>query len=91
MAKVICTHCNKEIEADLTKEADICPLCKTPFSTERAIKLYDKKHVKKRLKHCLYWTGKVLLLILQCIGYLIFALSFVWLFLDITDSLKRKK
>ncbi len=32
--------------------------------------------------------GQIALLVLQCIGYLIYALSFVWLFIDLTSKKK---
>ena len=50
----------------------------------------DIKHKKKWLS-VLKKIGKVMLLILECIGYLIMCLTFVWLFIDITDGFKKKK
>lgn len=50
----------------------------------------DIKHKKKWLS-VLKKIGKVMLFILECIGYLIMCLTFVWLFIDITDSFKKKK
>ena len=35
--------------------------------------------------------GKGLLMVLECIGYLFYCIFFVWLFVDITDNLKRNK
>lgn len=46
---------------------------------------------KKKWLSVLKKIGKVMLLILECIGYLIMCLTFVWLFIDITDSFKKKK
>ncbi len=46
---------------------------------------------KNKWLNALKMTGKISLLILECIGYLIMCLSFVWLFIDITDSFKKKK
>lgn len=34
--------------------------------------------------------GRVLLLILECIGYLFFVISFMWIFFDIFDGKKGK-
>lgn len=46
---------------------------------------------KNKWLNALKKIGKIMLLILECIGYLIMCLSFVWLFIDITDSFKKKK
>ncbi len=46
---------------------------------------------KNKWLNALKMIGKVTLFILECIGYLIMCLSFVWLFIDITDSFKKKK
>ena len=46
---------------------------------------------KNKWLNALKMIGKISLLILKCIGYLIMCLTFVWLFIDITDSFKKKK
>jgi hypothetical protein len=95
-----CPNCGKDIVIDDNKDANICPVCKEAFITEKAIKLYkektennltpnnENKSVKKR--HVWKSLGKGLLMALECIGYLFYCLFFVWLFVDITDNIKKK-
>ena len=93
---VKCTNCNQVVLTEDNRDANICPKCQQPFVTEKAIKLYsecDKKQnqvttVKKR--HIWKSLGKGLLMTLECIGYLCYVLCLVWLFVDITDGLKKK-
>ena len=91
-----CTNCGENILIDDKKEANICPSCKEAFITDKAIKLFNeetekdgliKKHKKR---HALKSLGKGLLMVLECIGYLFYCLFFVWLFVDITDDIKKK-
>ncbi len=89
-----CTLCGEKILVDNQKEADICPYCKSAFVTEKAISLYGGETepvpvVKKR--HILKSLGKGLLMVAECIGYLIYVLCLVWLFVDITDNITKKK
>ncbi len=91
-----CTICKTDVFIDCNKEANICPNCGDAFITEKAIKLYNEsvvnegqhKVVKKR--HIWKSLGKGLLMVLECVGYLFYCLFFVWLFVDITDDLKKK-
>ena len=91
-----CTNCGENILIDDNKEANICPNCNNAFITEKAIKLYNEsvcnevshKVVKKR--HVWKSLGKGLLMVLECVGYLFYCLFFVWLFVDITNDLKKK-
>ncbi len=91
-----CTNCGENILIDDNKEANICPICKEAFITNKAIRLFNAdtektvliKENKKR--HVWKSLGKALLMILECVGYLFYCLFFVWLFVDITDGLKKK-
>lgn len=91
-----CPNCKEDIFIDSSKEANVCPNCKEAFITEKAITLYygntqkevQVKGAKKR--HVLKSLGKGLLMVLECIGYLFYVLFFIWLFVDITDNLKKK-
>ncbi len=96
IVKAKCTNCGCLIEVNGDKDANICSKCKEAFITEKAIKLYNESEgneanvsvVKK--KHVWKSLGKGLLMVLECIGYLFYVLFFVWLFVDITDNLKKK-
>ena len=98
MAKIYakCPNCNQIILTEENQEAGICENCKKAFITEKAIRLYkngkqeDKKGIKWRNKHIWKSFGKGLLMVLECIGYLCYCLFFVWLFVDITDSIRKK-
>lgn len=63
-------------------------------NTENETKLYsngDKEEIQVKPKRRVWKSiGKGLLLVLECIGYLFYALFFIWLFVDITDKLKKK-
>ncbi len=91
-----CPNCKVDIFVDSNKEANICPNCKEAFITEKAIKLYSasacnemqNRAIKKR--HIWKSLGKGLLMTLECVGYLFYCLFFVWLFVDITDNIKKK-
>ena len=91
-----CTNCGENILIDDNKEANICQKCNNAFITEKAIKLYSasacnemqNRAIKKR--HVWKSLGKGLLMTLECVGYLFYCLFFVWLFLDITDNIKKK-
>lgn len=88
--KVKCPNCQEEIFIDLSKEANYCEKCKEAFITKKALKVADNKGNKTIKKRNVFKTiGSVLLLVLQCIGYLIYVISLMWLFFDIVD--KRKK
>ena len=92
-----CPNCKEEITIDSEKEANICLKCNEALITEKAIKLYnesDKNNVKGRVKKKRnVWKslGKGLLMILECVGYLIYVLLLLWLFIDITDGFKKNK
>lgn len=91
-----CTNCGENIVVDDTHDAAICPNCNQAFVTEKAIKLCDEnvekeKQVRRiRNRHILKSLGQGALLALECIGYLFYVLFFIWLFVDITDKLKKK-
>lgn len=90
-----CPNCNNEILIDCNKEANVCPNCNEAFITEKAIKLYDnseenKAPAVKKKRHVWKSLGKGLLMALECVGYLLYCLFFVWLFVDITDNIKKK-
>lgn len=91
-----CTNCNAEIIIDNEKDADICPNCNTAFVSEKAIRLYNSQRNEKdelksiKRRHMWKSLGKGLLMVLECIGYLFYCLFFVWLFVDITNDLKKK-
>ena len=82
-----CTNCGENILIDDNKEA---------FITEKAIKLYKESvcnevsHKVVKKKHVWKSLGKGLLKVLECVGYLFYCLFFVWLFVDITNDLKKK-
>ena len=89
-----CTLCGSEVVIDSEKDAVICPVCQNPFVTEKAISLYNGEHTEeikeKKKRHIWKSLGRACLCALECIGYLIYVLSFMWLFFDITDVLKKK-
>lgn len=98
MAQVnsICPICGERLLIEREKEADICPKCNQAFITEKAIELFSRQENNdnqvsvKRKKHVFRSLGKGLLMVLECIGYLFYVLFFIWLFVDITDDLKKK-
>ena len=90
-----CPLCGEEISVDYIKDADICPKCNSAYVTQKAIDLYSgagqKKFIaKKRTVSFFKMAGSICLLLLKCIGYLIYCLSLVWLFVDLTDNFKKK-
>ena len=91
-----CPNCKVDIFVDSNKEANICPNCKEAFITEKAIKLYNEsmcnegQHKVAKKRHIWKSLGKGLLMTLECVGYLFYCLFFVWLFVDITDNIKKK-
>ncbi len=99
MAKVNakCPNCGEEIFIESEKEANICSKCNEALITEKAISLYnlgEKREVKvSGTKKRNVWKslGKGLLMVLECIGYLFYVIFLVWLFVDITDGIKKGK
>ncbi len=91
-----CTNCGENILIDDNKEANVCPICKEAFITNKAIRLFNADTEKEVLikenkkRHAWKSLGKGLLMVLECVGYLFYCLFFVWLFVDITDDLKKK-
>ncbi len=91
-----CTNCGQNILIDDNKEANICPDCNEPFITEKAIKLFKQNNEQEKQlgatkkRHVWKSLGKGLLMALECVGYLFYCLFFVWLFVDITNDLKKK-
>lgn len=90
-----CPNCGQNVLVDSIKEASICEYCSEAFVTEKAINAYNgitvsttnkpakKRHIGKSLL-------KGLLMTLECLGYLFYVLFFLWLFIDLTDGLKKK-
>ena len=94
--KAICTNCNKEIEIDNNKDAGVCPHCLNAFVSEKAIKLYNARgensEIEKAAKRRFRWNtvGRVILLILQCIGSIISTIFLISLISDLVDGSKKK-
>lgn len=91
-----CTNCGEKLLINDTEDAEICPHCNHAFVTEKAIQLYNTNSVQKnqtakvKKRHVLKSLGKGLLMVLECVGYLIYVVCLLWLFFDITDDLKKK-
>ena len=90
-----CTDCGEVILIDESKDANICPKCGNAFVSEKAISLFKeqngvKNSNRKKVRHVWKSLGRGILMFLECIGYLFFVLFFIWLFVDITDDLKKK-
>lgn len=90
-----CPHCGQNVLVDNVKEATVCEKCSEAFVTEKAINAYNgitasttSKPVKKRNIGKSLLKG--LLMTLECLGYLFYVLFFLWLFIDLTDGLKKK-
>lgn len=45
LVPALCTQCGSKLEIDSAQEAAICPFCKTPFVTEKAINNYNTTNV----------------------------------------------
>lgn len=45
LVPAICTQCGSKLEVDPSKEAAVCPYCKTPFITQKAINHYNTTNV----------------------------------------------
>ena len=100
MAQVnaICTNCKNQVIIDSSKDAEICPHCASAFVSEKAIALYEKETLEKDEKlsrakiRKRRWKNfaSVMLLVLECIGTIIYFLFFVWLFFDFIDGKKKK-
>ena len=45
LVPAVCTQCGSKLNVDTSKEAAICPYCKTPFITEDAINYYNTTNV----------------------------------------------
>lgn len=88
-----CTNCGKNVLIDDNRDASICPNCKEAFVTDRAITLYNRENQiteKPKKRHVWKSLGRGLLMALECIGYLFYVLFFIWLFVDITNDIKKK-
>ncbi len=44
LVPAICTQCGSKLSVDISKEAAICPYCRTPFVTENAINNYNTNY-----------------------------------------------
>ena len=49
LVPAICTQCGSKLEVDPSREAAVCPYCKTPFITQKAINHYLENTDKSRL------------------------------------------
>ena len=94
-----CTKCGEVVLIDNNEEASICSVCGKAFITENAIKLYEnnsynsgvaKREQAPKKRHIGRSFLRGLLMVCECVGYLFYVLFFVWLFVDITDGLKKK-
>ena len=95
MVNAKCTDCGEVILIDESKDANICPVCGNAFVSEKAISLFKEQNGvensnRKKVRHVWKSLGRGILMFLECIGYLFFVLFFIWLFVDITDDLKKK-
>ena len=45
LVPAICTQCGSKLEVDPSREAAVCPYCKTPFITQKAINHYSTTNV----------------------------------------------
>ena len=90
MVDGICTNCKSKINIDEEKDAGICPICNCAFVTDKAVALYKSNGQEKKKRHVLKSLGKGLLMTLECIGYLIYVITLMWLFFDIVDDVKKK-
>ena len=87
--KVKCTVCGEVVTINDVNDANICPRCNSAFVTEKAIKLYEQTNPTKKKRHILKSLGKGLLCALECVGYLLYVLTFMWIFFDIVDGKKK--
>ena len=91
-----CTVCGKTISINGKNQANICPNCNQAIITENAVRLYlespenEKGERPKKHRHRLRSLGRGLLFALECLGYLFYVLFFIWLFIDLTDNVKKK-
>ena len=97
MAKVNakCTNCGEIVFIESKNDANICPHCNVAFVTEKAIKLYKKAPIEgektsAKVKRFFKMFGSALLLILQCIWYLICSILLVDFLVDITSNKNKK-
>ena len=44
MVPAICTQCGAKLDVDISKDAAICPYCRTPFVVEKAINKYKTEY-----------------------------------------------
>ena len=90
-----CPYCGETVLIEDSKEASVCPNCKDAFITEKAITVYNNSQnqaeiTTKKRRNVLKSLGKGLLMVLECIGYLLYVITFMWLFFDITNDIKKK-
>lgn len=57
---------------------------------ETATKQKKERHRKESIIKALKMIGKTFLFVLECIGYLFYVIFFIWLFVDLTDGIKKK-
>ena len=86
----VCPNCG---EAFVTEKA------LTLYNLQRADNLENSQHEQnlKKQRHrkesiikALKMIGKTFLFVLECIGYLLYVICFIWLFVDLTDGIKKK-
>lgn len=90
-----CPNCGAEILIENEKEANVCPCCKEAFITEKAIQSVDsnsqtKENKTPKKRHILKSLGIGVLRFLECVGYLLYTIFLVWLFVDLTSPKKKK-
>lgn len=52
--------------------------------------LKKQRHRKESVIKALKMIGKTFLFVLECIGYLLYVVCFIWLFVDLTDKISKK-
>ena len=86
----VCPNCK---EAFVTEKAMVLyNKNQNDSNSQRAeeIKTKKQRHKKESVIKALKMIGKTFLFILECIGYLLYVICFIWLFFDITDGIKKK-
>lgn len=93
---------NNEKEANVCPncgEAFVTEKALTLYNLQRADNLENSQHEQnlKKQRHrkesiikALKMIGKTFLFVLECIGYLLYVICFIWLFVDLTDGIKKK-
>ena len=91
-----CTHCGENIFIEDNIDAGICPHCNSAYATDNAITLYQQNETTlnepngRKKRHIWKSLGLGLLCALECFGYLLYVITFMWLFFDIFDKKGKK-